>query len=212
MKIARAPQPQPGRSLSPKPVTPEGASSKPNAPGTPVSENDDLHKEATMKEFWTLLRSSRPGMLVGALAFGGVAAGLGAVSGAVGGMVGTTASLALGTAGGIGGGAGLGYLGLTRAPRDIRAFLLGFGGLVVGGCAGGMLARHAGAALNALAGIHGGLAGAAAGLIAAGPVGAVIGSVVQARKNLKEHPELYPNLLKAKTEAAKEENPKTDKK
>lgn len=161
-----------------------------------------------MREFNSLLRTSRTGMAVGALALGGLAAGLGSMGGVVGGALGASAAFALGTTGVIGCGGGLGYLGLTKSPKDFRAILLGFGGLVIGGVAGGVLGRYGGEALRQLAGGHGGLAGATAGMISAAPVGMLVGGVLHIRKNLKEHPELYPNLLKAKTDASQAENPK----
>lgn len=225
MKIANAPQPQPGRNLTkpdapttpaPTPETPSTPAPPTDQPPTPAPKNEKLDTEITMKEFKNLFKSSRAGMAIGALTLGGLAAGLGAMGGVVGGVVGATAAFTLGTAGVIGGGGGLGYLGITKGPQDVRALFYGFGGLVVGGVVGGLLGHYGGGALGALAGVHGGLAGATAGIISAAPVGALIGGVVHARTNLKEHGDQYPNLLKAidnaKKEAAKEEADKNNKK
>ena len=140
MQITNAPQFQPGRSLTQKPNTPAPAPETPATPAPPTDQppapapkDESLDSEVTMKEAKQLFKSSRAGMAVGAIALGGAAAALGAMGGVVGGVVGATAAFTLGTAGAIVGGGGLGYLGISKGPQDVRALFYGVGGLVVGG-------------------------------------------------------------------------------
>lgn len=108
------------------------------------------------------------------------------MGGVVGGVIGASAAFTLGTVESMEVAAAR-YLGITKGPQDVRALLPDSAAWWSAAWSAVCSATTAAAPSALWPGVHGGLAGATAGIISAAPVGALIGGVIHARSNLKEH-------------------------
>ncbi|MCE7870318.1 hypothetical protein DYH09_08070 [bacterium CPR1] len=187
--------------LRTSPARPSLSSSTPTT-ATPASDpKDQISLERT--ELWKAIKNPT---LVATAACTVAASALGRMGGWVGGLAGATAAYVTGPL--VGGAIG-GYLGFKLGMK-LGENKGGLGLLIivltsaVGASVGIAGGHYAGLVAGAYAGYQGGLAGAAASALSLGPMAFGLSAFGFGKRELKTHPEKYPQLLKNIDEAKKQ--------
>ncbi len=177
--------------------------SAPKASRQPVATEMNSQQNDTVKisekkedvENMHLLKSAKPGAIVGSAAGLAVGVAAGLAGGVVGGIAGLAFSGVTTVLGAVAGGVLAGWAVLNRA-EGLWGLLGAVGAGAVGALAGGAAGMAAGGAIGAAIGAGGGIAAAAMGAVGVGTAGATLGGLATATIDVVRNPEKYPELLK----------------